>query len=213
MAVEWLPSVIGAAGGVIGTAMTNSAQSAATKKQMEFQRYMSNTAYQRAAKDLEKAGLNRVLALGSPATTPAGSQPNLHDFGSSLTSGMQAGANSALQSAKAKSATAQGKLDQSMYKFYKSLPEYGKQLVGAYNLSRKTGVDPAIVLGTKIANKVKEPVMKGLNWLSNLRAGNPSKKSEGRTIRLGEQLSDIKERERKEAYQKRLENARKALKK
>lgn len=38
----------------------------------EFQRDMANTQYQRAAKDLEKAGLNRILALGSPAPTTQG---------------------------------------------------------------------------------------------------------------------------------------------
>lgn len=63
-----------------------------SKRQMEFQERMRDTQYQSAAKDLEAAGLNRVLALGSPAPSPSGSgfsAPNVQ-LGSSGVAGAQA---------------------------------------------------------------------------------------------------------------------------
>lgn len=60
---------IGGGGGQLGD-MAFNAWSA--NKQMKFQEDMSSTQYQRAAKDLEAAGLNRVLALGNPASSPGG---------------------------------------------------------------------------------------------------------------------------------------------
>lgn len=47
------------------------AQQAAVNR--EWQERMSNTSYQRAAADMEAAGLNRILAVGHGASTPGGS--------------------------------------------------------------------------------------------------------------------------------------------
>lgn len=57
-----------------------------SREQMRFQERMASTQYQRAAQDLEKAGLNRILALGSPAAAPAGARPNITNPSAGLAS-------------------------------------------------------------------------------------------------------------------------------
>lgn len=69
-------------------ARTFSAQQVA--KQMEFQERMSSTQNQRAAADLEKAGLNRILALGRPAVAPPGAAAGAQPARSSAASGSKA---------------------------------------------------------------------------------------------------------------------------
>lgn len=58
-----------------GTAERVAAQAFSARQaqqQMDFQGKFASTQYQRAVKDLDAAGLNRILALGSPAAAPAG---------------------------------------------------------------------------------------------------------------------------------------------
>lgn len=97
-----LGSVVGGLFGKSGQESANRTNLMIARENRAFQERMSNTAYQRAALDLEKAGLNRILALGSPATTPAGNIATMQNVNQQLAEGVREASGKAIQAITAK---------------------------------------------------------------------------------------------------------------
>ncbi len=76
--------VLGGLLGRSGQRDANAANERIAKENRAFQERMSNTAYQRSAKDLSAAGLNRILAIGQPSSTPAGSVATMQNENAQL---------------------------------------------------------------------------------------------------------------------------------
>jgi len=99
-------SLLGGLIGQRGQASANRANLKIAREQMAFQERMSSTAHQRSTKDLEKAGLNRILALGSPASSPAGAQATMQNEKAVMSQAVQ---NAALNAATIQNIRAQTK--------------------------------------------------------------------------------------------------------
>lgn len=84
---------LSAAGSALGAWNQNRENRAAASRQMNFQRSMSNSSYQRAMEDMRLAGLNPILAYQQGgASTPAGASYTAQNVGSSAASGGLKGA-------------------------------------------------------------------------------------------------------------------------
>lgn len=105
--------VLGALGSFFGQQSANKTNVRLAREQMAFQERMSNSAYQRAVKDMRLAGLNPILAARSPASTPGGASTTIdNDIGAGVSSGLaayNAVKNAQLLSAQARKTNAEAK--------------------------------------------------------------------------------------------------------
>lgn len=82
-------ALLGAASGAIGSGISGAFSAKEARKQRQFQRKMSNTAYQRSMRDMRRAGLNPILAYQQGgASTPAGAMGSIPDVGASISRGV-----------------------------------------------------------------------------------------------------------------------------
>lgn len=81
MAGPLVAAAVPAVGSVIGGVISNLQNRGMAREQMRFQRDMSNTAYQRAMRDMRLSGLNPMLAyMQGGASSPSGSTATMNDI-------------------------------------------------------------------------------------------------------------------------------------
>lgn len=98
--------IIGAGIQAIGQSATNRANAKQARDNRHWQRKMSNTAYQRAMKDMGKAGLNPILAYQKGgASSPGGAQAVMHNPMASATGAASSAASLYLQQQQVKAQT------------------------------------------------------------------------------------------------------------
>lgn len=175
----------------IGQMQANATNEKIASDNRDFQREMSNTAYQRATQDMEKAGINPMLAyIQGGASTPQGMGAQVGNVGAAAVQGLKDSASAAASDAQA----AKTGLE------LKNVEKTGRN-IDADTLAKKASAVAALANSAK--NRALQPVYNAISGLAKQSVGASGEASSALTNNIQQRLENSMSQKRSDEYNNR----------